>query len=383
MKTDTRFRIGRKLMLISLFFLIPDSLMLYLVITRLNADIGSARLEVHGNRYQRPLERLLALIPEHHALSTVPNADAGALKRVTAEIDRTFVDLSAIDAELGGRLDFTAEGLAKRGRGHANAAALATSWRELVSDPGPIDGHRELIGAVRTMITHAGDQSNLILDPELDTYYLMDVTLLALPQTQDRLAAILARWHGATPAELTASERAQLHVDVALLREADLARVLASANACLQEDAGFHGTSPSLQERLPPMLAEYRARTRDFIDLAAGIASSPSPVDAARFVAAGSRARAASFALWEVASQELDVLLNARISHLWWVRFFSLMAAAVTVVAAIAIVTFITRSITLPLARQAAKLATANRELTAEIAERSRVEAQLRHAQKM
>ena len=37
------------------------------------------------------------------------------------------------------------------------------------------------------MITHAGDTSNLILDPDLDSYYLMDVTLLALPETLSRL----------------------------------------------------------------------------------------------------------------------------------------------------------------------------------------------------
>jgi hypothetical protein len=41
------------------------------------------------------------------------------------------------------------------------------------------------------MITHAGDTSNLILDPDLDSYYLVDVVLLGLPQAQDRLADAL------------------------------------------------------------------------------------------------------------------------------------------------------------------------------------------------
>ena len=38
------------------------------------------------------------------------------------------------------------------------------------------------------MITHVGDTSNLILDPDLDSFYTMDMTLVALPQTQDRNA---------------------------------------------------------------------------------------------------------------------------------------------------------------------------------------------------
>src|SRR5256886_10844306 len=45
---------------------------------------------------------------------------------------------------------------------------------------------------VRTIIMHAGDTSNLILDPDLDSYYLMDATLVTLPQTQDRLGVIQA-----------------------------------------------------------------------------------------------------------------------------------------------------------------------------------------------
>ena len=49
------------------------------------------------------------------------------------------------------------------------------------------DQYTSFVATIRTMITHAGDTSNLILDPDLDSYYLMDVTLLALPQTQDRI----------------------------------------------------------------------------------------------------------------------------------------------------------------------------------------------------
>ena len=35
---------------------------------------------------------------------------------------------------------------------------------------------------------HVGDTSNLILDPDLDSYYVMDAILLKLPQSQDLLA---------------------------------------------------------------------------------------------------------------------------------------------------------------------------------------------------
>jgi hypothetical protein len=59
--------------------------------------------------------------------------------------------------------------------------------------------HASLVQDVRDMITHAGDTSNIILDPDLDSYYMMDITLLALPQTQARPRWIRASASGTPP----------------------------------------------------------------------------------------------------------------------------------------------------------------------------------------
>ena len=70
-------RVAHKLMLIGIFFVIPDSVMFYYFITGINSNIEFARMEQRGNEYQRPLEDLLELIPQH-----------GALARKIAEGDR-------------------------------------------------------------------------------------------------------------------------------------------------------------------------------------------------------------------------------------------------------------------------------------------------------
>ena len=51
--------------------------------------------------------------------------------------------------------------------------------------------HEQLIVEIRDLRTYVGNTSNLILDPVLDSYYLMDATLLKLPQGQDLLAQAL------------------------------------------------------------------------------------------------------------------------------------------------------------------------------------------------
>ena len=69
-------KIQQKLMFVCVFFVMPDALMLYFFITSINANIQFAQLEKKGDAYQRPLESLLELIPQHGALA--PAAVGGA-----------------------------------------------------------------------------------------------------------------------------------------------------------------------------------------------------------------------------------------------------------------------------------------------------------------
>lgn len=54
-------------------------------------------------------------------------------------------------------------------------------------------------GALRGLIARIGDKSNLILDPDLDSYYTMDLVLIKAPDLADKIADLssYAREHGA------------------------------------------------------------------------------------------------------------------------------------------------------------------------------------------
>ena len=120
--------------------------------------------------------------------------------------------------------------------------------------------HLHLVADIRTMITHAGDISNLILDPDLDSYYLMDATLLALPQAQDRLAAVMAIGETVLgKPQVTPQDRQQFAVFVALLQQEDLDRVIAQRRRlrCGKTRISTE-RAPSLQERVPAGAAGLR-----------------------------------------------------------------------------------------------------------------------------
>ncbi len=67
-----------------------------------------------------------------------------------------------------------------------SANSLASQW-SAVTTPGEITPLLEEISAATREV---GDRSNLILDPDLDTYYLMDAVLLKLPENQTLLFKI-------------------------------------------------------------------------------------------------------------------------------------------------------------------------------------------------
>jgi len=262
---------------------------------------------------------------------------------------------------LGVDLQFTDEGLAKRGRSHQRINIVRREWQDLSAAFSNPEAHLpvaevntrfdHLASDIRTMITHMGDTSNLILDPDLDSYYLMDVTLLALPQTQDRLAQAIQYGYqvlkNGTPTE---EAKIKLAVYAAMLQDADLNRVTGSSQTAVNEDPNFYGRSATLQSRLPEGLTKYQQANAPFIKMMRSIANGRvSGISADAYLQSGLAARNASFEYWNTAVDEEDKLLSLRIAYFDHRQLISLTLAFLAVLAASILAFCLTRSITKPL----------------------------------
>ena len=279
-----RINVSHKLTVISLAFSLPIAVLLYFFVSTINANIRFSALEAMGNQYQRPLEQLLDNLGRHQLLAMrQKDGQAGLetqLRSGADAIDKAFAALESVDKLLGTDLQFTDEGLGKRNRQHIKVANVKRKWDELRSGLGKLTAdesdkqHAALLAEIRVMITHAGDTSNLILDPDLDSYYLMDCTLLALPQTQVRLTSVIGNGYRTLKGEkLTPEQRIQLAVDASLLRQMDLDRIVASTNTSLTEDpnypivSNFNRVSETLKPSLQPVLRRYETDTEAFLKL--------------------------------------------------------------------------------------------------------------------
>ncbi len=373
-----RVTVSHKLTIISLAFSFPIAVLLYFYVSTINANILFGSLEEKGNKYQRPLEQLLNDLGRHQLL-TMRQKDGqmgleAQLQSTSNAIDKAFVTLESVDRLVGTDLQFTDAGLGgKRNRQHATVAKVKAKWEELRKGLGKLAAdesdrqHAAVVADVRVMITHAGDTSNLILDPDLDSYYLMDCTLLALPTTQDRLTSIIANGYRTLKEEkLTTEQRIQLAVDASLLRQSDLDRVVASTNTALAEDENFYGVSDTLKVNVEPLLRKYETETNEFLKLLEAASQSETKATTPdELVTAGMRAREASFVLWDATVLELDRLLAIRLTKYEMDRTWALSLTAAALAVSLLMVFFVARSVTVPIHRcMAGMQALAGRDLT-------------------
>ena len=322
--------IARKVFFVAASFALPIIVLAYLVVRNINEHITFARCELAGTAYQRPLEALLWDIQDQQRfVHRCPgSADcSGDIKARTGTIRQELAALQAVDRLYGVTLQFTGEGLAKRSRQLATCDNLQRGWVRLEAllaqaGPGPalteLDARYEgLVDTIQTMITHVGDMSNLILDPELDTFHLVTDTLVLLPRTQVRSARVTAMGRDALLHKgVSSADRMALATQASFL-ESERDQIRAHLYTALSEDKNeFHGVRDSFQKHVPVSYEEYESAADGFIALTKRVAAgSGAPVGIDDYLAAGVKAREAGFRLWDSAVPELEGLLQARIDY--------------------------------------------------------------------
>ncbi len=189
-----RLRYPQKFVLISLLFALPLGLMLVFWLGEIEDRLTFARTERAGVEYVAALRRLLEPLEIVQALGRREGGDDALGMRVTRERLRLTEAAAALD-----RLD---EQMGAALRVHDLWQALRVRVVHPSVEPAT------LIAETLQLMTHVGDTSNLILDPQLDSYYLMDAVVVRLPALSRHLAALgaglLAERAGAASPALSA-----------------------------------------------------------------------------------------------------------------------------------------------------------------------------------
>ena len=321
------------------------------------ANIDFATAEKQGNQIIRPLAGILnnaADLRVMLAMGREGRPVTDPLASIIKSIDRDMAALAEVYAEVGDDLQFTAEGLAARGRDGLALEAMQDKWNTLSNavQAMPQQDHEAGVSAfiadIRGMIAHAGDTSNLILDPDLDSYYLMDVTLLVMPQTFDRLSVVgsnVYTWQGAGVADDKKLETAVL---ARMLEEGDIARVVADVDTSLKEDANFYGKSATYERNLVGPFNDYRDANRKLVSTLTAI-STGEAISRDDFIRVFQTAKEAGYVFWDVGLDELDTLLDIRIADMRTQQVEILAMSALALLVSLAAYMMVIFSLTKPL----------------------------------
>jgi signal transduction histidine kinase/DNA-binding response OmpR family regulator len=237
-----RLKYPQKFMLIALLLLIPLALVMSQFLSKVNEDIDFSAREQLGLQYSDPLMQLFQDVQEHAALSAAVLKDATGFEELLdasqAQIDDDIEVVDRVNRRLGDMLDTNEEWETVK------AAWLSLKDMTLALTVEQNDAaHTTLNRNILTLLTTVANTSNLILDPDLDSYYLMDTVIIKIPQVTDFLSQIRTYALGvAINGSISSTDRARLRLLVGL------------SNSTMEASANGLGYSfeakPVLQEAL-------------------------------------------------------------------------------------------------------------------------------------
>lgn len=306
-----RLRFPVKFALIACAFVLPLAVVGYFFLREINGGIAFALNERQGVEYDRPLTKALFAMVEHQRAASQGQATGEAASKVEQALEET----QKADKKLGQDLKST-EGLKAVQDAWPNAKQTKT-WDEAQK------AHGELVTATAALVTTIGNNSQLILDPDLDSYYLMDTTIIQLPSAIQKMA--LARDLAskiAKSGQITADNRSDLTVLISQFRTP-----VGNFSADLDQAVAFN---PSVKDGLAPgQKASAEACEAFAVALEKGFIKAEKPgMTPAQVDASATQAFEAMQSYHGIAAEGLDKLLVIRADGL----FFRRAAVSATVV---------------------------------------------------
>ena len=200
------------------------------------------------------------------------------------------------------------------------------------------------IAAARALVTRVADGSNLTLDPDLDSYYVMDVVTTKLPEAIDRLGTVLALARAdRAAAQLSDDDKAALVVQLGQFESA-ASGAAASADSAFKANAETRRHLDQSMKRLAGAAEAFMAETKS-VSVALRDDQARARLALDKLDALGRDALRATDAAWQTSAVELDRLLAVRNDGFRW-RLWSMLGIAGAVTAlALAVAWLAARSI--------------------------------------
>ena len=314
-------KIGQKLALMTGALTLPVLILLFLLFSTQNKDITFASQELKGTAYLEPLKNVLQNMQKHRGASSGllggNQSFAATRQKIVTDVENGFNQLDAVDTRFGG--EFQTATLLQ---------GLKADWKVLrgqveggqINAKQSTDAHTKLIAEkLLPLYTQIANQSNLILDPDLDSFYAMDLTVLKLPKLAEGLGQ--TRAYGINVVNrgvATQAERGDLRFFLAQA-QANFGDARASAQNAIQAD-------PAIEAQLGGAVTAANLATQKLIDLFDAQILKPEriTIKSEDYFAAATTSIDSLYKLYDSSNVLLTKLLEARVSKLRGQQILSL-----------------------------------------------------------
>jgi len=256
--------IGKKMAIVVGAMIVPLLTLLGIYAWSQWADIKFVKNEIAGLHYYHPLEEIGGMV-------NVRSADAGVAlssgqplntSATDAEIDKLMSEMDELDKQYG------------REGSQAKWQAIRAGWTKLKATPlkdfdSSVEAHESLLVQLADLRTYISTEWGMALDPEADSYYLLDLAVNKLPELGNNLGGV--RGHVAAAAHGAAQDPA---VRLEMIRHDSLIEdriaAVASAMAIIKEKSA---DDAELTARLAKIESGWVDRLDDWTEAVNKVAS--------------------------------------------------------------------------------------------------------------
>lgn len=327
-----------KLLLIGLVLGVPLTILLVISVNNLMEGVDFAEKEQSGIKYIRPLSVLKVQILKHKSFTFAAGAAKTdfqeSLTELNAQIKDEFDVLIALSEEEGEQIQLDEKTLSQMEEYDLSPRSLLAKWEKLVTvQKGQHSSlsdqdYNKIIADISKLTKLVGIKSNLILDPEGDSYYLMDVALLRMPKVQELLTSgFTLAIEDEQDSVFDYDRMAEIIYINRTLREAVLEDIPGSINSAIEQDPKFHDKSESLSKTLIPLLERYRTGIGSLIEIFENIIRNNKTAGIEDLTNKTEEQLNESLLFWNATLAELEILIDTRIYYLYTNILITLLVA--------------------------------------------------------
>jgi twitching motility protein PilJ len=337
--------VGQKLGLIALALAVPIAILLIFLISRDMSQLNFALKERQGVEYIVPIRGMLEHLVQHKALA---QAELSGLKVQESRLK----ELTALDEQIVQFKQMTDRYSVAFGSNELSNQFI-TTWEGLKDDFATLTPeeskkrHDALLKDILIpLIIQVGNQSNLILDPDLDSFYAMDLVVNKLPTLiENSSEGLYYSMVGLAKGVLNADDKANLNF---ILSQVDLAEQgVATSQRFIAESA------PELKSQIDALVSKGSEAKQAYVDVINAKVLAPEVVQSnnpTQFFEAVKGTLDAKFETYDASLSILDNLLKARTERIQTNTLLTLAGVLIALLFAMALILYITQQITRPLA---------------------------------